>query len=78
MTKTTLEEKWAEKKQAKLPLEEIYESGKKEGEWRTYRNRKLNSIRNFKNDEMEGEFIKYHENGKLSWKMTFKNGEKVK
>ncbi len=42
MTKTTLEEQWAEKKQAKLPLEEIYESGKKETDPQNTKSRKDN------------------------------------
>ena len=33
-------------------------NGKREGEWRFYRNRKLNSIRNFKNDRQEGEILR--------------------
>ena len=41
MTKTTLEEQWAEKKQAKLPLEEIYESGKKETDPQTLNPEKI-------------------------------------
>ena len=41
MTKTTLEEKWAEKKQGKLPLEEIYESGKKETDPQTLNPEKI-------------------------------------
>lgn len=41
MTKTTLEEKWAEKKQSKLPLEEIYESGKKETDPQTLNPEKI-------------------------------------
>ena len=41
MTKTTLEEQWAEKKQGKLPLEEIYESGKKETDPQTLNPEKI-------------------------------------
>ena len=44
----------------------VYKNGKREGEWKFYReNGKLEQIENFKNGKEEGEWKVYHENGKL-------------
>lgn len=47
--------------------------GKKDGKWITYKDNKIVKIENFKNDELNGEEIYYHENGQIISKGNYVN-----
>ena len=52
------------------------ERGYKQGKWRYYHKGMIYELRTYKNDTLDGNYIKYHENGKVSIEGSYREGLK--